>query len=309
MTVNNHLNPYSRIKILLEKELKKIILDGDARFELLKEVPSRWEKLGDMVLIPEFSFSSIIWDEINSNSDNKIWKIICEVLKISKVGRQNRISPGSMRKSQVELLYGDNGVVLHKENGVLFEFDTTKVMFSSGNVSERIRVSKFDCNDEIILDLFSGIGYYSLPLLVHANPKLLHACEINPDSIREFKKNLIHNKVSEKCILHEGDNLLTVPKSNIFGKVNRVMMGLLPSSENSWHLALQSLTSKGGMLHLHGNADAKREEQWAESVIENLKKISNEYDYNFQFKLKHIEKVKSYAPKINHVVLDIFVSN
>ncbi|RAH15172.1 MAG: hypothetical protein CMB56_003395 [Methanobacteriota archaeon] len=309
MAKENNLNPYSKMKILIEKELNDIGLDCDTRSKLLKEIPSRWEKLGDMVLVPELSFYSIIWDEINLKFENRIWKIICGVLNVSKVGKQMKISKGRLRKSQVRLLFGEDGIVLHKENGVFFEFDTTKVMFSSGNVSERIRVSKFNCNGEIILDLYSGIGYYSIPILVYSNPKSLHACEINPDSIIEFKKNLKHNNVHEKCTLHEGDNNLTVPKANIFGKVNRVILGLLPSSEKGWHLAIKSLTPNGGMLHLHGNAEAKKEDLWAEEVIFKLEKISRDLSCNYQFKLIHIEKVKSYAPRVNHIVLDILVIN
>ncbi|MED5485313.1 MAG: hypothetical protein VYE59_01710 [Candidatus Thermoplasmatota archaeon] len=303
----NHLSPRLRIKENIEFELDNIGVSESLKIELVKEIPSRWEKLGNMILLPESSFNSLNWQKIIIDHSEKIWKIFCEEFKVTKIGRQRKIKTGPMRKSQVELLYGTDGIVLHKENGILFEFDTTKVMFSSGNVSERIRVSKFDCSNEIILDLYAGIGYYTLPLLVHTDVKLLHACEINPDSFKELKKNLIHNKVSEKCIIHEGDNQLTVPKLDVFGKINRVMLGLLPSSEMSWELAINSLDPKGGILHLHGNASAKKEKEWADKVINKLEIISDTNNRNFKFELLHIEKVKSYAPKVNHVVLDIRV--
>ena len=307
MESRNHSNPHLRIKENISFELEDLGVRESLKMELVKEIPSRWEKLGDMILLPESSFNSLDWQKIIIEHPNKIWDIFCGELKVSKIGRQRKIKTGPMRKSQVELLYGENGIVLHKENGILFEFDTTKVMFSSGNISERIRVSKFDCTNEIILDLYAGIGYYTLPLLSHSNVKLLHACEMNPDSFKELKKNLIHNKVSEKCIIHEGDNQLTVPKLDVFGKINRVMLGLLPSSEMSWELAINSLDSKGGMLHLHGNAPAKKEKEWATKVIGKLETISDNNNRNFKFELSHIEKVKSYAPKVNHLVLDIRV--
>jgi len=40
-------------------------------------------------------------------------------------------------------------------------------MFSSGNITEKLRVSKFDCTDQVVVDLYAGIGYYTLPYLVH----------------------------------------------------------------------------------------------------------------------------------------------
>ena len=307
MELKNHLNPYSKLQFSIAKELENLGLSDSKKLELLEQIPSRWEKLGDLVLIPEGSLNSKIWIEILSMLNDKIWKIFCDILDVSKVGRQNKIKSGPMRKSQVELLYGDNGVVLHKENGIIFGFDTTRVMFSSGNISERIRMSKFTCSNEVILDLYAGIGYYTLPLLVHSKAKLVHACEINSDSIKELKKNLIHNGVSKNCIIHEGDNISILSKSDLIGKINRVMLGLLPSSENGWSLAIKALDSAGGMLHLHGNAVAKEEKKWAEQVIKKLKEISDDTNRNFKFKLEHIEKVKSYAPKINHIVLDIRV--
>ena len=138
--------------------------------------------------------------------------------------------------------------------------------------------------------------------------KLLYACEMNPDSICFLKKNLIHNGVSEKCVINEGNNSSILSNPNIIGEVNRVMLGLLPSSRDGWDLAIQALNPKGGILHLHGNCVSKEEKKWAKEVLEELKIISDKLNRNFRFKLEHIEKVKSYAPKINHVVLDIIVS-
>ena len=48
------------------------------------------------------------------------------------------------------------------------------------------------------------------------------------------------------------------------------MLGLLPSSEMSWELAINSLDPKGGILHLHGNSTAKKEREWADKVINKL---------------------------------------
>lgn len=308
MELRNHLNPYSKLQNNIKHKLDNLDFNNSEKLELLNQIPSRWEKLGDMLLIPENSFNSDTWKEVLPILDKEIWKIFCQVLGVSKIGRQKKIRSGPMRKSQVELLFGESGVVCHKENTIIFEFDTTKIMFSSGNVSERIRVSNFDCSDEIVLDLYAGIGYYTLPLLVHTNVKLLYACEMNPDSISFLKKNLIHNGVSEKCVINEGNNSSILSNPNIIGEVNRVMLGLLPSSRDGWDLAIQALNPKGGVLHLHGNCVFKEEEKWAKEVLEDLKKISDKLNRNFRFKLEHIEKVKSYAPKINHVVLDITVS-
>lgn len=61
---------------------------------------------------------------------------------------------------------GDDGWVTHQENGIVYSFDATKCMFSSGNLSEKRRMAHLDCRDEIVVDLFAGIGYFTLPFLV-----------------------------------------------------------------------------------------------------------------------------------------------
>jgi hypothetical protein len=72
------------------------------------------------------------------------------------------------RDSQAELLLGGDGWAAHKEHGVLFTLDATKCMFSSGNVTERGRMGRLSAAGETVVDLFAGIGYYTLPILVKA---------------------------------------------------------------------------------------------------------------------------------------------
>lgn len=71
------------------------------------------------------------------------------------------------------LLRGSDGWVRHLEGGVVYSLDITCCMFSSGNVTERTRMGRLHCKGETVVDLFAGIGYYTLPLLVHAGRALL----------------------------------------------------------------------------------------------------------------------------------------
>ena len=79
---------------------------------------------------------------------------------------QGRVLPTGTRDSTLEILLGDNGLVEHIENGITYSFDATKCMFSFGNLSEKLRMGNLDCRDEVIVDLFAGIGYFVLPFLV-----------------------------------------------------------------------------------------------------------------------------------------------
>ncbi|KAF6205761.1 hypothetical protein GE061_019934 [Apolygus lucorum] len=152
----------------------------------------------------------------------------------------------------------------------LYRWDVEKTMFSRGNVTERHRIARLDCTNEVIVDLYAGIGYFTLPYLVHANAKHLHACEWNPDALKSLRFNLSLNGVADRCTVHDGDNRLVCPK-NI---ANRVNLGLIPSSEASWDTACQTLLSSGGTLYVHQNVESKVHSSKHCDDCANLKMIS-----------------------------------
>ena len=45
----------------------------------------------------------------------------------------------------------------------------------------------------IVIDLYAGIGYFTLPYLIHGKAKFVYACEWNPDSVKALKRNLEDN--------------------------------------------------------------------------------------------------------------------
>ena len=51
---------------------------------------------------------------------------------------------------------------------MLYSLDVTKCMFSSGNTTERQRMGRLQCAGETVVDLYAGIGYYTLPFLCKA---------------------------------------------------------------------------------------------------------------------------------------------
>ena len=80
---------------------------------------------------------------------------------------------------------------------------------------------------------------------------MIHACEQNPDSLEALRANLEGNGVVDRCQVHPGDNQLSAAK--LVGMADRVLLGLLPSSEGAWGLAVRCLKPTGGWLHVHGN--------------------------------------------------------
>ena len=262
---------------------------------LLDDIPKRWEKFSDIVLLPNSAFRGGYWEPIICDD---FWLQICNILEVKRLARLGEII-GEKRESSVEILIGNDDWVIRKESGIKYGYNITKCMFSSGNVNERRRMGEIVSKDEIIVDLFCGIGYYTLPILVKSQAKYVYSCEWNINAIDALKYNLKNNKVEERCTIFEGDNRTTT--RDLFGVADRVLLGLLPTAEKSYDIALNCLKQSGGILHLHGLAPA---DDYQKLVIDTTNVLEN-LDSNYIVKSVNINRIKSYAPHWDHLVLDI----
>ncbi|XP_022199754.2 tRNA wybutosine-synthesizing protein 2 homolog [Nilaparvata lugens] len=239
-------------KQILRSRVTKLMLSlGLWREQLAAQIPTSWEKFDNCVLFNEKHFQDGDW----SKAGAQLWKTVADVFGVANVAIKGSVERDKFRTPRVRVVFGESNLVRFKDNGVIYTWDTTKCMFSRGNVSERHRVAKLDCRGETIVDLFAGIGYFTLPFLVKSNCQHLHACEWNPSSIQSLKQNLKLNKVDHKCTIHEGDNRLVCPR-NVADRVN---LGLIPTSRDSWEVACLALKSDtGGVLHVHENVNTKQ---------------------------------------------------
>lgn len=273
---------------------------------VLELIPTKWERLDDLILFPKEAFTESDWVDIIEDGID-FYEQIAQVLQARRVGRQQPIANDTIRSSQMELLLGDSGWVEVKDNGLFYGFDACKVMYSSGNVTERHRMGSLNAEGEIIVDAFAGIGYYSLPLLVHGKATHVHACELNPESIKALKWAARKNNVSKSITIHEGNNQSTLP--NLRGIADRVLLGLLPSSEAAWKPAISTLKEQGGSLHIHMNVEEEHIEQWTKDTIQTCLNYAKSDGRDWFCTHQHLEKVKWYAPRVRHVVLDVSFSS
>ena len=262
---------------------------------LLDDIPKRWEKFADIVLLPNSAFRKTHWKLIICD---EFWLNICNSLDVKRLARLGEIV-GEKRESTVEILVGEDDWVIRKESGIKYGYHIKQCMFSSGNINERRRMGEVVSENEVVVDLFCGIGYYTIPILVKNNVEHVYSCEWNINSIDALKYNLENNNVEKKCTIIEGDNRETT--DNLENIADRVLLGLLPTAEESYHVALKCIKEEGGMLHIHGLSPSNNHEKFLLETSEKLQKI----DYNYIITNYKINKIKSYAPHWDHLVLDI----
>ena len=274
--------------------------------ELLASIPKKWERLNDLVLFQKDAFQGDDWERVFARNDDFFHRI-ADALNVKRIGRQQPISNDVMRSAQAELLHGNDGWVEVKDNGVFYGFDATKVMYSSGNVTERRRMGALQADGEIVIDAYAGIGYYTMQLLVHTNVEHIHACEINPNSIRALEWSSQQNEVGSRLTIHPQDNLITLEEMK--ETADRILLGYLPSSEATWRLAVQALKPSGGTLHIHMNVEEERIDGWIAETIDKCLDYAQEFGRKWRVTANHLEKVKWYAPRVRHVVLDVSFSS
>ncbi len=197
------------------------------------------------------------------------------------------------------------------EQGVKQSFDLSKVMFSRGNISEKIRFGKQLVREgDVVLDMYTGIGYYTLPAVIHGKAAKVYSCEWNEHAVQALRYNVADNKITDKVEIFVGDCRKSAEKHKLVNLVDRVSLGLLPSSEGGWRTAIRALkVPSGGWLHVHANVPAQEMESWTFWLCHELNILSQEEGKpkDWWILCDHVERVKSFAPTVFHYVADVFV--
>ena len=291
-------------------------VDASLRVSLLSPdmLPKRWEKLGDIVLFAPAGFfdrtstGGAALGALSEAAHAALLAALGATLGARRVGVQGRIEDTLHRKSCARLLWpvaDASGWTTHRDNGIIYGLDVTRSMFSSGNGTEKTRVARFPCAGETVVDLYAGIGYFTLAYLVHAGCAHLHACEWDDDALVALRHNLDANGVGGRCTVYPGDNALSLPR--IRAVAHRVNLGLIPSSEAAWPIAVAALRPEGGMLHVHANVSSVDSDEvaWVDAMITTLRELAAAIGREWEVRLEHLERVKWYAPRIRHVVADV----
>ncbi|WP_340818057.1 class I SAM-dependent methyltransferase family protein [Methanolobus sp. WCC4] len=265
----------------LEDRMKGSIPD-----EELDLLPSGWQILGKVMVVT-------IDPKIGHLKERIAEALLQMYPSCDTVVRDLGIS-GQFRLPQREVIIGNRTETINKENGCLFKLDVTKVMFSKGNLHEKALMSNIGAN-ETIVDMFAGIGYFTIPMAVHAKPAKIIAIEINPGSYAYLQENIALNHVEHIVDALNGDCAELTPK----GVADRVLMGYVNTTHHYLDQGIAALKESGGILHYH--------ETTPESLIstrpaERIRQAASKAGRDVE--ILECRKIKKYSPGVWHVVVD-----
>jgi len=231
---------------------------------------------------------------------------------------------GDHREPTVTVLAGEGDTeTVHREHGTVYALDLGEVMFSPGNKAERARMGEAVAADERVLDMFAGIGYFTLPM-ARAGAHVT-AVERNPAAFGYLVENVVRNGVQERVETYRADCRDVIASgieadarsaeggdatadsaggteegasgSDVPFAFDRVVMGYYDAYEYL-DSALSALDA-GGVLHMH---EATPEALVPDRPVERLREAARSRSRAVE--VLDTRTVKGYSEGVAHVVVD-----
>lgn len=260
------------------------ILEGRLTREELGRLPSGFQRIGHVAIL---SLPPELWGRRREIGEALLGRNGIRTVAVRTGGVEGR-----ERRPSLEVVAGDPcTVTLHREHGCWFKLDPLRVMFSPGNLYERGRLPRLVRPGEVVVDLFAGVGQFSLPIAKLARPSRVYAVELNPLAHAYLCENIRLNGVGEVVVPLLGDCEEVAPR----GVADRVILGILHVTHRYLPLAGQVLRPSGGFLHYHESVPVSL---WSSRPVRRVKEAFPEVE------ILGVRRVKKYSPGVVHVVVD-----
>ena len=232
---------------MLKKAMEKILTPRES-----DELISAFDQIGDIIIvrIPDFLLpkKKLIGETL-----------LQEVKKAKSVFYQASAVEGDFRTRNLEILAGeDRTETEYKEFGCKFTVDVENAFFSPRLSTERERIANLVKDGETIVNMFAGVGMFSIMAAKKKKCKV-YSIDINPLASKLCEKNISSNKLLGNVISINGD-ASNIIKKQLENKSDRTLM-LLPERSDEFLQSAINATKSGGIIHYysHIHADKKSE--------------------------------------------------
>lgn len=265
----------------LRKVLKNLFSPDE-----LKLIPAGFDKIGHVAII---SLPKKLLDR-----QSEIAEQLLKIKGVRTVALREGPIYGRFRRPRIKVIAGEvETETIHREHACTFKLDVAQVMFSVGNLFERGRLIKLVRPEETIVDMFAGVGQFTIPIAKHARPKKIYAIELNPVAFGYLQENIAINRVGDIVEPLFGDCQAVSP----IGIADRVIMGILHVTHKYLPLAILTLKPEGGIIHYHESVPRKI--RFERPIARILSAASGR-----EVEILKMRVVKKYAPGVDHVVID-----
>ena len=270
--------------------LKKA-LEGILTTKENDELISAFDQIGDIIIvrIPESLLSK----------RKIIGEALLDQVKIARsVFYQASDVEGDFRTRNLEIIAGkDNTETEYKEFGCRFTVDVKNAFFSPRLSSERERIANLIQNDEIMTNMFAGIGMFSI-MAAKRKKCTVYSLDINPTASKLCETNIGLNKLAGKVISINGDATKIID-DQLIDKSDRTLM-LLPERSDEFLESAINTTRNEGIIHYYSHIHADKKSEAGKLSEEHFLKVSP-----VQSEILFSKIVRAIGPRYYQTVVDV----
>ncbi|AFU60382.1 putative methyltransferase [Candidatus Nitrososphaera gargensis Ga9.2] len=261
------------------------------------QVYSAFDQIGDIVIIK-------IPDELMPKKKLIADAILANVKTAKAVFAQVSPVRGDFRVRDLEFIAGENRTVTeYKEHGCRFKVDVAKTYFSPRLSTERQRIADMVGDNETIINMFAGVGTYSVVIAKANKTCKVYSIDSNSAASELDGINAKLNKVQDRVVTICGD-AAEVIKDRLAGRADRVLMPLPERAKEFVDSAVLALKEKGIVHYFaHIKADSKKAGQ--ELGLQDAHDAFAKYDHQ----VLAIRVIREVGPRIYQIVADVLVSS
>jgi len=224
---------------------------------------------------------------------------------VKTVLMQTSAVSGDFRIRSLEWVSGaKKTLAVHCEFGCVLEVDLAKAYFSPRLSFERKRIAGLVKPDETVVNMFAGVGCFSIIMARHSEVGKVFSVDLNPYAVGFMRKNVRLNRVHGKVIPLLGDSAVFV-KERLRHVADRVLMPLPERACEYLDYALMALKPHGGWIHYYDFVHAAKSE---EPVVKAKDKVTEKLNgLGVSYTIPFGRVVRATGPRWFQVVLDIFI--
>ena len=203
---------------------------------------------------------------------------------------------GEFRIREFEIIAGEPRTeTVHREYGCRYKVDLARAYFTPRLSTERSRILSWVKEGDTVVDMFAGVGPYSILLAKSKKPSRVIAIDKNPDAVHYLRENISLNS-AKKIEAIEGD--AREEAKRFAGTADHVIMNL-PHNAYEFLDSAVLLTKPGGIIHYYGMTP---EDDLFESSVELIRKAAEKAGKQVEILEKRV--VRSYAPHQYNICIE-----
>jgi len=211
-------------------------------------VSKSFDIIGDIAII-ELSSTAEPYEKSIAEALMKVHKNVKTVY--SKAGP---ITDNLRLRPLHHVLGAERTETIHKELGCQFKIDISRAFFSPRLSAEHKRVAEQVQPGECVVDMFAGVGPFSILIANRLNDVQVHAIDANPEATKLIRENAKMNKVQDRIKVWSGDARVVV-QNNLSGIATRVIMNHPSQAREFLEPAYKALSRDGGIVHYYTFAE------------------------------------------------------